>query len=125
MLAMSSQLMAIIPEHVYGDGQDPKTHPQNSENVVGSGPFKLVEFKSGEHIILERFDDFFIDGRPYLDKMVLKIIRDPATRTIGLENGEIDFYAFENVPTNINRLKKNANLNVTPDGYAAIGPIDW
>ena len=44
MLAMSSQLMAIIPEHVYGDGQDPKTHPQNSKNVVGSGPFKLVEF---------------------------------------------------------------------------------
>ena len=42
MLAMSSQLMAIIPEHVYGDGQDPKTHPQNSENVVGSGPFKLT-----------------------------------------------------------------------------------
>ena len=45
MLAMSSQLMSIIPEHVYGDGQDPATHPQNSKNVVGSGPFKLVEFK--------------------------------------------------------------------------------
>jgi len=43
MLAMSSQLMAIIPEHVYGDGQDPKAHPQNSHDVVGSDPFKLVE----------------------------------------------------------------------------------
>ena len=74
---------------------------------------------------MERFDDFFIDGRPYLDKMVLKIIKDPATRTIGLENGEIDFYAFENVARNIVRLKKNDNLTVTPDGYAAIGPIDW
>ena len=42
MLAMSSQLMAIIPEHVYGDGQDPKTHPQNSENVVGSGPLSSL-----------------------------------------------------------------------------------
>ena len=51
MLAMSSQLMAIIPKHVYGDGQNPKAHPQNIENVVGSGPFKLTEFKSGEHII--------------------------------------------------------------------------
>ena len=36
LLAMSSQLLPIIPEHVYGDGQDPK-HPQNAENVVGSG----------------------------------------------------------------------------------------
>ena len=40
LLAMSSQLLSIIPKHVYGDGQDPKKHPQNSENVVGSGPFK-------------------------------------------------------------------------------------
>ena len=45
MLAMSSQLLSIIPKHIYGDGQDPKAHPRNSENVVGSGPFKLVEFK--------------------------------------------------------------------------------
>ena len=100
MLAMSSQLMSIIPEHVYGDGQDPKKHPQNSNNVVGSGPFKLVEFKSGEHVILERFDDFFIKGRPYLDKMVIKIIKDPAARTIALENGELDFHAFENKTRN-------------------------
>ncbi len=27
MLAMSSQLLPIIPKHVYGDGQDPKSHP--------------------------------------------------------------------------------------------------
>ena len=81
MLAMSSQLMPIIPEHVYGDGQDPKAHPQNSDNVVGSGPFKLVEFKRDEHIILERFDDFFIEDRPYLDKIVMRIIKDPVSYT--------------------------------------------
>ena len=82
LLAMSGQLMAIIPKHIYGDGQDPKTHTRNTENVIGSGPFKLVEYKSGEHVILERFDDFFIDGRPYLDKVVMRIITDPAARAI-------------------------------------------
>ena len=46
MLAMSGQLMSIIPEHIYGDGQNPKTHPRNNKDVVGSGPFKLVEFKT-------------------------------------------------------------------------------
>lgn len=58
MLAMSGQLMSIIPEHIYGDGQNPKTHPRNNKDVVGSGPFKLVEFKNGEHVIVERYDDF-------------------------------------------------------------------
>ena len=56
MLAMSGQLMSIIPEHIYGDVpiNEVKTHQRNNENVVGSGPFKLVEFKNGEHVILER-----------------------------------------------------------------------
>ena len=58
MLAMAGQLMSIIPEHIYGDGQNPKTHSRNNKDVVGSGPFKLVEFKNGEHVIVERYDDF-------------------------------------------------------------------
>ena len=125
MLAMSGQLMAIIPKHIYGDGQNPKTHPRNTENVVGSGPFKLVEYKSGEHVILERFDDFFIEGRPYLDKIVMRIITDPAARAIAYENGEIHMGAFESLPRIINRLKKVDNLTVTDEGYGGIGPLDW
>lgn len=125
MLAMSGQLMSIIPEHIYGDGQDPKTHPRNNENVVGSGPFKLVEYKSGEHVILERHDDFFIEGRPYLDKIVMRIIPDPAARAIALENGEVHMAAFEQLPRIINRLKKVDGLTVTPEGYGGIGPLDW
>lgn len=125
MLAMSSQLLPIIPKHVYGDGQDPKAHPQNSENVVGSGPFKLVEFKRDEHVILERFDGYFMEGRPHLDKIVMRIIKDPAARAIALENGESHIETFVNSPRNINRLKKAEHLSVTSNGYAAIGALDW
>ncbi len=125
LLAMSSQLMPIIPKHIYGDGQNVKTHPRNNKDVVGSGPFKLKEFKNGEYIILERFDDFFIEGRPYLDRIVMRIIPDPAARAIALENGEIMLSAFEAQPRIINRLKKVDGLTVTPKGYGAIGPLDW
>jgi peptide/nickel transport system substrate-binding protein len=127
MLAMSGQLMSIIPKHIYGDGAitDVKTHARNNENVVGSGPFKLVEFKNGEHVILERFEDFFIEGRPYLDKIVMRIISDPAARAIAYENGEVHMGGFESLPRIINRLKKVDSLTVTPNGYGAIGPLDW
>lgn len=127
MLAMSGQLMSIIPQHIYGDVaiNEVKTHPRNNEGTVGSGPFKLVEYKSGEHVILERFDDFFIDGRPYLDKIVMRIITDPAARAIAYENGEVHFGAFESLPRIVNRLKKVDSLTVTPNGYGAIGPLDW
>ena len=125
MLAMSGQLMSIIPEHIYGDGQNPKEHPRNIENVIGSGPFKLAEYKNGEHVILERFDDFFMEGRPYLDKIVMRIIPDSSARAIALENGELQLSAFEAEPHIIERLKKADGLTVTNEGYGAIGPIDW
>ncbi len=125
MLAMSSQLLAIIPKHIYGDGQDPKTHPRNSENVVGSGPFKLVEFKRDQHIILERYEDFFIKDRPYLDKIVMRIIKDGSARAIALDSGQVHVSGFEQTPRDLARLKKNADLNVSDEGYAAIGSIVW
>ena len=125
LLAMSSQLLPIIPEHVYGDGQDPKSHPANSEGVVGSGPFKLTEFTRDQHIILERNENFFIEGRPYLDKIVMRIIKDGSARTIALENGEVHMSGFEQSPQNINRLKKADGVTAEPEGYAAIGPIAW
>lgn len=125
MLAMSSQLLSIIPKHIYGDGQDPKSHPRNSTDVVGSGPFKLVEYKKGEHVILERNDDYFIEGRPYLDRIVMRIMGDDATRAIALEGGELHMSGFEQDPLNIVRLKKNDALRVSDIGYGAIGPINW
>ncbi|MEM9677656.1 MAG: ABC transporter substrate-binding protein [Pseudomonadota bacterium] len=124
MLAMSSQLMAIIPKHIYGDGQDVKAHPQNSENVVGSGPFKLVEFKRDQHVILERNDDYFMDA-PCVDRIVMRIIKDQSAAAIGLQNGELHMAPFMNTVRNIKRLEAADGINVTADGYAAIGALDW
>ena len=125
MLAMSGQLMSIIPDHIYGDGQNPKTHPRNNKDVIGSGPFKLAKFKNGEHVIVERYDDFFLEGRPYLDRIVMRIITDPSARAIALENGEVHMSGFESQARIINRLKKVDHLITTSEGYGAIGPLDW
>ena len=57
VLAMSPALCPILPKHVYGDGQDLKNHPRNSKDVVGSGPYKFVEFTPGQRVVLERRRD--------------------------------------------------------------------
>ncbi|MEO0379224.1 MAG: ABC transporter substrate-binding protein [Pseudomonadota bacterium] len=125
MLAMSGQLMSIIPKHIYGDGQDPKNHPRNNEDVVGSGPFKLVEFKPGEHVIMERYDGYWEEGLPYVDRVIARIIPDSSARAIALQNGELHMSTFEAEPTLVNRLSDVDGLNVTKEGYGGIGPIDW
>ncbi len=124
LLAMSSALLPIIPKHIYDDGQNMKTHPMNSK-PVGSGPFKLVEFKPGEHIILERYENFFIKGRPYLDKIIIKVIKDKTNRLIAMERGETHIMGFVTDAYDIRRLEKKPYLVVTSKGYEAVGPINW
>lgn len=124
LLALSSALSPIIPEHVYGDGQDVANHPANNE-PVGSGPFRLVEFRPGEQITLERFDDFFIEGRPYLDRIVIRIVRDPSTLVLAMEAGEADMLPFFTESQGIRRLQGVTGLEYTTRGYEGIGALNW
>lgn len=125
VLAMSPALCPILPKHVYGDGQDLKNHPRNSTNVVGSGPFRLVEFTPGQRVVMERFDKFFLAGKPYLDKLVVNISPDSQTLVLGLERGDIHMLPFATVPTDLRRLADNKDVVLTPRGYEGIGPINW
>lgn len=124
LLAMSPPLMPILPKHVYGDGQDLRTHPANLK-PVGSGPFKLAEYKRGEYIVLEKFDKFFIPQRPKLDKIVYKIISDSNAAIIALERGDINILPFITGIRDIERLEKAPNIFITDKGFAGIGPLNW
>lgn len=124
LLAMSPGLMPILPKHVYGDGQDIKTHPANLK-PVGSGPFKFVEYKQGESIQLERFDRFFIPGRPKLARLVYRILPDQNSLVIATERREIGMLPFLSSVRDIERLAKAPTLTVTDRGFEGIGPINW
>ena len=93
LLAMSPALMPILPKHVYGDGQDLKTHPANLK-PIGSGPFKLTEYKQGEYYTLEKFDKFFIPGRPKLDRIVVRLVSDPNAAIVSMERGDVSALPF-------------------------------
>ncbi len=56
---------------------------------IGTGPFKLVEWVSGDHITIERNEQYW-GKRPYLDRVIFRIIPDGQTRVLALQKGEID-----------------------------------
>lgn len=124
LLAMSPALMPILPKHIYGDGQDVKSHPANLK-PIGSGPFRLTEYKQGEFYTLEKFDKFFIPGRPKLDKIVVKLISDPNAMLVSLERGDVNALPLISAVRDIERLEKMPNVLVTEKGFAGIGPINW
>ena len=124
LLAMSPALLPIIPEHIYGDGQDLQTHPANLA-PVGSGPFRLTEYVDGESIVLERNDDFFIPGRPYLDRIVIRLEPDPRAQVVELERQEAHLTGVFVDLASLERLSDSEHLVVTPRGHAGLGAINW
>ncbi|MFD1507847.1 ABC transporter substrate-binding protein [Lacimonas salitolerans] len=125
LLSLSPALAPVLPKHIYGDGQDVASHPRNSTDVVGSGPFMLQEFTAGEAIVLKKNPNFFIDGRPKLDEILIRIVKDPSALLISMQNGDADMYPFMAGSQEIRRLQEADHLTITDQGYAAVGPINW
>jgi len=57
---------------------------------VGAGPFLLQEFVPDERAILVRNPDFFHEGQPYLDRVIMNFGLEPSTALLRLEKGELD-----------------------------------
>ncbi|MBW2638498.1 MAG: hypothetical protein JRC86_13510 [Deltaproteobacteria bacterium] len=58
-------------------------------NYIGTGPFKLVEYKKDQEAVLERNDDYWGE-QPELEKVIWKVVPDPYTQVLALKAGELD-----------------------------------
>ena len=124
LLAMSPALLPILPEHVYGSVEKVKGHPANMK-PVGSGPFKLEAFIPGKEIRLAKNTDFFIKGRPYLDRLTIRIIRNTLEEGLGMETGDIDMMVSFQDLNELNHLRSLDHVVVVKNGFKGIGPIVW
>ncbi|MBW1925476.1 MAG: ABC transporter substrate-binding protein [Deltaproteobacteria bacterium] len=125
-LVLSPPLLPILPRHVYNEKEHGPIR-KNPANVkpVGSGPFKLVEYKPGDHFILERYENYFRPGKPYLDRIIGRRIKDPSANFIALKNGDFHMAMF-NAGIRLKQLealKKMGHLVVSPKGYEGIAAI--
>jgi peptide/nickel transport system substrate-binding protein len=87
---------------------------------VGTGPFKFVEWKEADYILLEKNPNYWeSDGGnklPYLDKVQIKFIIEPSTLVAAVKTGEVD--GINNVsPQFVAELRKDPKLNV----FTAVG----
>ena len=86
--ALESWGMGIIPRHIL-EGKDITAEGFN-RSPVGTGPYTLKEWVTGQKIVLEAFVDYF-EGRPGIDKYIARVIPDTATMFLELKFGGIDF----------------------------------
>jgi peptide/nickel transport system substrate-binding protein len=56
----------------------------------GTGPFRFVEHRPNEHWLLERNDDYWREGLPRAERVMVRMIFEEATAQAGIQTGEID-----------------------------------
>jgi len=81
----------VLPRHVY-QFTDPKEFNDINSTLVGSGPYKLKEWKTGQHIILERNENYWANRGSY-DRVVYKFILEEQASVQAILADELDFLA--------------------------------
>ncbi|MBC7224407.1 MAG: LysM peptidoglycan-binding domain-containing protein [Anaerolineae bacterium] len=92
------------------------------EHPIGAGPFKFVEGKLDEQIVLERYEDYYggADDLPpvgpaFVDRVIFKVLPEDATRVAALQAGEANI--IQGVPAHvIPALEKDPNVVVKACG---------
>ncbi|KOR25536.1 ABC transporter substrate-binding protein [Clostridium sp. L74] len=97
-----------IPKHVFEGEKEIKKSAKN-EKPIGSGPFKFKESKKGESITLEKFHNY-VGGKPHLDTITYRILADPNSSRVALENGEVSANYID--ISGISKFEKNEKLKV-------------
>src|SRR2546425_1417702 len=93
VLAVYRMGMIIISPAVTQKYSPEERRAGKPQALGGCGPFKLVEWVKGTHLVMDRFDKYFEPGLPYLDRVIIRTIKDPVTQQAAFKAGEIDFIA--------------------------------
>ncbi len=133
--ALGTWSMGILPEHLLNKealrrealklGKDPEnfTIRQSGFNrrPVGSGPFRFVEWKSDQYIVLKRFETYW-EGPPNYEQYVFRVISDVLTQEMEFYAGTLDAYAVQ--PHQVARLSRDPRFQSFSGlsfGYTYIG----
>jgi len=83
-----------LPKHVLA-GRDIDRAQDYNRNPLGTGPYRVAEWKSGEHILLERVPRYWrTNEAPAIRRLMFKFIPNTNTRINQLKNGEVHVVAL-------------------------------
>ncbi len=97
--------IAIVPKEAVEEYGDLKTHP------VGCGPFVFEKLEPGLQVTGIKFDDYWMEGKPYLDKVVIKFMPVYNTAKNALLGGEINIILWPE-PADYESLRDNPDLGL-------------
>lgn len=83
-----------LPRHVL-EGRDIDRATDYNRNPLGTGPYRVVEWRTGEYILLERVDDYWRGPNlPNIRRIMFKFVPNTNTRINQLRSGEVHVVAL-------------------------------
>jgi peptide/nickel transport system substrate-binding protein len=107
--ALASGTGALIISKAWGEAQAAQGITEFATAEMGTGPFKLTDYVSGDHFTYEKFADYW-DTQPGLNSITWKILPETAARVAALEAGTIDYAPLD--ATSALQLEGNTNVTV-------------
>ena len=80
-----------------------------ARSPVGTGPFKMEEWRPNERIIMTAHEDYFVPGEPKVDRLEIPLIADESTAVNAILAGDVDIASsapFDMMPG----LKENPDV---------------
>lgn len=118
ILADVKNIAAIMPKSIIDRAQGDK---RPVTELIGTGPYRLAEFKQGEYLHLTRFDGYIprqdpasgLSGKKnaYVKDIYFRYITDESTRLAGALTGEYDL-VFNLPKDNIDQLKHAPGIHL-------------
>ena len=103
--------LAMSPFGIASPTAFEKHGDQFESNPVGTGPFKFVSWERTASITIEKFEDYWQEGLPKLDRVIFKVIPDNTARFNELVKGDIDLADGIN-PSDRASIEANSELQL-------------
>ena len=108
LAALCRRGLSVVPQ------EEVEANGNLKQVMVGTGPFKFVDYIPNSMVTLEKNENYWLEGRPYLDGVEFQIIPDDTARTTALVSDTVDM--IEAVPhKDILTLQDAEGITLTGD----------
>jgi peptide/nickel transport system substrate-binding protein len=104
---LSTATTSILDEELF-----PADKLLGDEDVVGSGPYKLSQYKAGEQAVLEANETYEGDRAPKTAQIFVSYFSDTAPLKQAVDSGQVDIAWRTLSPTDLNDLEGNDKVEV-------------
>ena len=114
LAATTPRQLPVLPMHVYGAAEDFMKQDAHKE-PVGSGPFIISDRKTDEYVSIAKNPNHFVEGLPYLDKIIYQNVADKTAKRIGLRQNQFHLARTDSVMrfSDIKAFSKIDHLELT------------